>query len=465
MKKLLAFSIALLLFFPLSLNATPPGNSSGWTLVFDDEFNGPSLNTAVWDTSYAWFQSGPGSPGRNLYNDDAEWYVDDPSYHIISNGVLYLKADKVTTEPGFPYTSAMIETYAAGLDWMYGYFEASMQIPTGQGFWPAFWLLPCPFTWPPEIDIMETYGTTTNMMSNHWTTDYPGIETVGVAGTEAGHATYSYAIPTMSSAFHTYGMEWTPTAITWYIDNVQVAQTTRNVPLAGYGFNGMFIIINLAVCGQAGSCPGPPNGSTVFPAYLAVDYVRVYANNSAPKGTAPVISGISASPVWPDSATINWTTDQASDSQVAYGLKANYGYLTPLNPSLTTTHSQTLSNLTAGTTYHFAVMSRTAAGTLATSSDNTFQTLPQTASYTIEASAASGGTITPSGTVSLIQGASQTFTIAPNSGYSIRNVVVDGSSVGAASSYTLTDVTSNHTITATFTQTRSGRSARRHMWW
>ena len=129
----------------------------------------------------------------------------------------------------------------------------------------------------------------------------------------------------------------------------------------------MYPIINLAV---GGTWPGSPDSTTVFPAYLEVDYVRVYANNSA----LPVISAVSASPVGPDSATINWTTDQASDSQVAYGLSASYGYLTQLNPSLTTAHSQTLSSLTAGTTYHFAVKSGNAAGTLATSADNSFET-------------------------------------------------------------------------------------------
>jgi len=115
--------------------------------------------------------------------------------------------------------------------------------------------------------------------------------------------------------------------------------------------------------------------------------------------------------------------------------------------------------LTAGTTYHFAVMSRNAAGNLATSSDNTFQTLPSPpVSYTIKASAGSGGTITPSGTVSVGQGTSQTFDIVPKTGYSIGNVLADGSSVGAVPSYTFGDVTSTHTITAIFSPSLPGES-------
>ncbi len=75
----------------------------------------------------------------------------------------------------------------------------------------------------------------------------------------------------------------------------------------------------------------------------------------------------------------------------------------------------------------------------------------QVLTYTISASAGSGGTISPSGSVSVASGASQTFTISPYSNYSISNVVVDGVNQGAISSYTFTNVTANHTITVSFT--------------
>jgi len=70
--------------------------------------------------------------------------------------------------------------------------------------------------------------------------------------------------------------------------------------------------------------------------------------------------------------------------------------------------------------------------------------------YTIMASGGTGGTINPSGTVAVDQGASQIFTIAPDSGHVIADLVVDGASVGAAAIYTFTNVTSNHTIAASF---------------
>jgi Divergent InlB B-repeat domain/Fibronectin type III domain len=77
-------------------------------------------------------------------------------------------------------------------------------------------------------------------------------------------------------------------------------------------------------------------------------------------------------------------------------------------------------------------------------------------SFTITASAGSGGSISPSGTVTVTKGSDQDFTITPNNGYRISDVAVDSSSVGAVSSYTFSDVTASHTIQASF-------AARR--WW
>ena len=72
-------------------------------------------------------------------------------------------------------------------------------------------------------------------------------------------------------------------------------------------------------------------------------------------------------------------------------------------------------------------------------------------SYTITASAGAGGSVSPSGSVSVNHGSNRTFTITANTGYTIANVLVDGASVGAVSSYTFNNVTANHTISATFT--------------
>jgi fibronectin type 3 domain-containing protein len=98
--------------------------------------------------------------------------------------------------------------------------------------------------------------------------------------------------------------------------------------------------------------------------------------------TPPTISAISSSAITQTGATITWTTNENSDTQVEYGLTASYGNSTTLNSSLVTSHSAALSGLSAGTSYHYRVKSRDAAGNLATSADNTFATTDTTAPTT-----------------------------------------------------------------------------------
>ena len=75
--------------------------------------------------------------------------------------------------------------------------------------------------------------------------------------------------------------------------------------------------------------------------------------------------------------------------------------------------------------------------------------------YSISASAGAGGSISPSGTTTLVKGDSKTFSITPSSGYKISSVKVDGASVGAVSSYTFSNITSGHTISAEFASNAS----------
>ena len=87
-----------------------------------------------------------------------------------------------------------------------------------------------------------------------------------------------------------------------------------------------------------------------------------------------------------------------------------------------------------------------------TTSGGSSETPTQPTTYTITASAGQGGSITPSGEVSVAKGGSQTFTIKPSDNYEIADVKVDGVSKGAVETYTIGDVNENHTIAATFTE-------------
>jgi len=107
---------------------------------------------------------------------------------------------------------------------------------------------------------------------------------------------------------------------------------------------------------------------------------------------------------------------------------------------------------TAPGTYYYnvwCVKGPTSAG-MAQSARYSITVPAPTVSYTITASAGTGGSIDPSGAVSVTSGADQSFAISADAGYHIVDVTVDGSSVGAVSSYPFTNVTANHTIVASF---------------
>jgi hypothetical protein len=175
--------------------------------------------------------------------------------------------------------------------------------------------------------------------------------------------------------------------------------------------------------------------------------------------TAPVISDVAASEVTHLGATVSWTTDEAADHQVEFGLTTDYGSSTPWSGALTTTHKVNVTADTAEATYHYRVRSRDAAGNLAVSDDYVFTTLPSPPpQYTIAATADAGGLVHPEGSVTLAGGAAQSFTITPHPGFRIAEVFVDGVPAGPVDAYTFSDVSANHTLRATFTAADPNRT-------
>ncbi len=109
---------------------------------------------------------------------------------------------------------------------------------------------------------------------------------------------------------------------------------------------------------------------------LTVDDFAINNNSTpAPDTQPPVISNVAANNITTSSATIVWTTNEGSNTQVEYGLTTSYGTSSSLNASLVTSHTATLSSLQAKTTYHYRVKSKDAAGNLAVSGDFAFTTL------------------------------------------------------------------------------------------
>lgn len=224
---------------------------AGWKLVFHDEFDGEALDLAKWN---------PRDPEQRERNHELQAYV--PDAFRVGGGVLRIVAERrQATYDGKPrdFTSGMMTTTGRFAQ-AFGRFEVRCRIPAGKGLWPAAWLLPEPFSWPPEIDILETLGhePTVAHFTHHWR-DAGGTH-VSDGGRWSG--------PDLSADFHVYAVDWSPGRIVWSLDGQERFRSEQSVPQVP-----MFLLLNLAV---GGDWPGAPDDRTPFPSSFDVDYVRVY---------------------------------------------------------------------------------------------------------------------------------------------------------------------------------------------
>ncbi len=253
--------------FPVIENGpkAPDFLEDGYELVFDDEFDGDTLDTTKWGYNYSWGHS----------HNHAAWCV--PENVIVKDGILTLKGEnkKHPDSEGkqgtfnnkkydIVYTSGAVNTHHK-YNFTYGYFEARLKMPKGKGMWPAWWMLKD--GWPPEIDMLEIlcskpeklhvnyhYGPAWNQEKSH-----EQVPDLGFDSTED---------------FHTYGFEWTPDYMKYYVDGKQVGHAFTDKKAIAQS-TGMYMILNLAIDGWDGT----PDDTTVWPAEYQCDYVRVWQLN------------------------------------------------------------------------------------------------------------------------------------------------------------------------------------------
>ena len=247
--------------------------SQQWVLTWSDEFNGS--NGAPPDAT-KWV---PVIGGNGFGNHELEYYTSRSQNVRQENGNLVIEAlqEKFTGPDGVErnYTSARLKT-AGKFSQQYGRFEARIKLPSGRGIWPAFWLLGDDIAtahWPAcgEIDIMEAKGSEVSR-------NYGSLHGPGYSG---GHAlTTIYDLPhgQFGGDFHIFALEWEPQVVRFYVDgNLYATKTPSDLP-AGTRWvydHPFFVILNLAV---GGDFPGNPDGTTVLPQRMLVDYVRVYSH-------------------------------------------------------------------------------------------------------------------------------------------------------------------------------------------
>ncbi len=232
--------------------------------LLDEEFS--RLDAALWRKKWWW-------KGDTYYHSPSGEAQAYRTYNAtVSSGVLSLTArrEDVTDFRGRPrsYTSGIIQSNGmqgripSGFEFTYGRVEARVKIPKGQGLWPALWLCNSNYSanCSREIDVFEAIGREPRIanFNVHW-------HDLGIH-----QGSYWTAPNDFGDDYHVYSVDWRPTYIAWYVDGIERYRYTG----MGIPSNPHYIILNLAV-GEADSWPGAPSASTLFPASMEVDWVRV----------------------------------------------------------------------------------------------------------------------------------------------------------------------------------------------
>lgn len=235
----------------------------GKSLVWSDEFNGESIDPLNWT-----YDIGNGSGGWG--NNELETYTSSPSNSFVADGKLFIVAEKVGENA---FTSARLKTMGLQ-EFQFGRIDIRALLPKGQGIWPALWMLGANYPeegWPAcgEIDIMELLGHLPGTVHGtvHWGIDWSNWNHYG---------TSTSIYPNhFDEEFHVFSLDWQPNEIRFLMDD-QLFYTVTPSMMNGqpYPFNNpFFFIFNVAV---GGNWPGYPDETTMFPVFMAVDYVRVY---------------------------------------------------------------------------------------------------------------------------------------------------------------------------------------------
>lgn len=242
----------------------------GWRLVKNWDFGTNVTDLATlrreFHTRYVY------DGGRlDFLNDEWQRYRDDDN-HRFEDGSLSLVAHvrRALTPGGIE--SGMLRSRWSG---QYGYFEARMQVPSGRGLWPAFWLNPENGKWPPEIDIVEIVddGRIGTRQSFHF---LHGRNAKGAHVHESRLDRWGAWRPGFDFAdgFHTFAVDWQPDRVRHFVDDTlvvdrQFAWQHNDGSDAGPAH----VLVNLAVGGR---WPGAPHDAAKFPARLRLSHVRVW---------------------------------------------------------------------------------------------------------------------------------------------------------------------------------------------
>lgn len=247
-----------------------------WSLVWSDEFNGHFLDTSSWN-----YDVGTGSNGWG--NNELQYYT--PGNNIIFNDsclVIELRNQIMGTAQ---YTSSRINTRKK-VEFQYGKIQARIQAPYSQAVWPSFWTLGANYNavgWPAcgEIDIFEmacgdfypdNRGDNTNFAVVH--SDDDGGFPVELKG-------YVTIQRRMADDFHIFTLVWDQDSVRFFFDSSSTPYYKADISKAYLDAfrQPQSLVLDMALGGTGFA--GSPDGSTVLPQLLAVDWIRWYQRKTA----------------------------------------------------------------------------------------------------------------------------------------------------------------------------------------
>ncbi|MFK7946634.1 MAG: family 16 glycosylhydrolase [Saprospiraceae bacterium] len=242
-------------------------------LIWSDEFD---TNGAIDATK--WFHQTQLPAGGSWYNGEIQHYTDRTDNTVVDNGILKIIAKKETyNNQGYTkqYTSARLNSKFA---FKYGRVEVRAKLPTGVGTWPAIWMLGKNISeagaywqtqgfgntgWPAcgEIDIMEHWGNNQNYVQSAMHTPSSSGGTINKGG---------QTIPTVSTDFHVYAVEWTAEKMVFSVDGA--IHYTYNPPVKDmntWPFDAeQYLLLNIAI--------EPSINPSFTESAMEIDYVRIY---------------------------------------------------------------------------------------------------------------------------------------------------------------------------------------------
>jgi beta-glucanase (GH16 family) len=249
---------------PASAGEPSPIAGQGYSKVWGDEFD--SLSSTSWGEGI-WYD--PGSPANSIF---------------VQNGVLNLVSRR---SQGYENITVSTEGGTDPKTFRQGYFEARMRWTKGNGAWPAFWLLsyrhavnpawpnlnpicsqlgePVAHCYSAELDVFEGQGSEPNVF--YGTIHRNSSNDYGVSNQQNGN-NYQPAGVDLTADFHVYGMKWTGSQITWYLDGRQL----HSAPVYDSTDQPMFVLFDMYIGGWTrGTDASTPNELKT-----EVDWVRVW---------------------------------------------------------------------------------------------------------------------------------------------------------------------------------------------